>query len=161
MTKNQDEHIKNWISFEEAKAYARSLKLLNRNQWFNHCSKGNMPGDIPRNPDYVYKKVWKGWGDWLGTGRLSPKDRTFRPFHQAREYVHKLGLKNKEEWSEYSKSRNRPADVPSLPPRTYKKYWKGWGDWLGTGYIATSERKYRQFNDAREFAQSPHMKSSM
>lgn len=101
-------HCLRFLPFEEAKAYARSLKLANRKQWFNHCNKVDMPVDIPRNPDYVYKKDWKGWGDWLGTGRLSPKDRTFRPFHEAREYVHKLGLKSKEEWSEYSKSRNRP-----------------------------------------------------
>ena len=28
------------------------------------------------------------------------------------------------------------------------------GDWLGTGYIATHQREYRSFNEAREFARS-------
>ena len=126
-------HCLRFLPFEEAKDYALSLKLANRKQWLNHCSEGHIPGNIPRNPDYVYKKDWKGSGDWLGTGRPSPKDRTFKPFHQARAYVHNLALKNKEDWYEYSKSRNRPHDIPSLPPRAYKMNWKGWGDWLGTG----------------------------
>ena len=29
-----------------------------------------------------------------------------------------------------------------------------WGDWLGTGVIATRERRYRPFHEARTFARS-------
>jgi transposase-like protein len=30
--------------------------------------KGKKPQDIPSNPSSVYEELWKGWGDWLGTG---------------------------------------------------------------------------------------------
>ena len=34
------------------------------------------------------------------------------------------------------------------------KGWVGYGDWLGTGYIAPSLRKHRPFKQARKFAHS-------
>ena len=36
------------------------------------------------------------------------------------------------EWNEWSKSGQRPDDIPSQPYRSYKKEWRGWRDWLGT-----------------------------
>ena len=39
--------------------------------------------------------------------------------------------------------------------RTYAdKGWKSWGDWLGTGTIATHLRQYRPFREARAFARN-------
>jgi hypothetical protein len=32
---------------------------------------------------------------------------------------------------EYTKSRERPKDIPANPARTYKKEWTDWPDWLG------------------------------
>ena len=60
----------------------------------------------------------------------------FRPFVEAREYIHSLKLKNQAEWRAYSKSVNKPADIPATPEKVYRKEWKGMGDWLGTGTIA-------------------------
>jgi hypothetical protein len=128
--------------FENASLYAQSLGFTTRQQWYNYFKEGRIPADIPGNPDYVYEQNWKGWRDWLGTGRKSPRDRTFRPFHTARAYVQSLGLKNKKEWSTYSKCANSPSDIPSLPPRTYRREWKGWGDWLGTGTIAPQDKDW-------------------
>ena len=68
--------------------------------------------------------------------------KKWRPFEEAREFVRSLDLKNENEWRVYSKSRKRPDYIPAGPARTYKKEWKGWGDWLGTGYIANRDRKY-------------------
>ncbi len=60
----------------------------------------------------------------------------WRPFVEARKFVRKLKLKNAGEWEQYSKSGERPDDIPSSPRHTYKKEWTTWGDWLGTGTIA-------------------------
>jgi hypothetical protein len=36
--------------------------------------------------------------------------------------------------------------------RTYKNEgWIGWGDWLGTGHIAAQNKKFRKFNQSRDF----------
>jgi hypothetical protein len=53
-----------------------------------------------------------------------------------------------------------PADISSYPSGTYNnKGWLDWGDWLGTGTIATSLRKYRSFKSARAFARKLGLKS--
>ena len=95
-------------------------------------------------------------GDFLGTGTIAPQNIEYRPFEEAREFVRTLGLKNRKEWYEYSKSGKRPKDIHSSPYQIYKgKGWNGWRDFLGI-----RKREYRQFEEAREFARSLGLKSS-
>ena len=47
-------------------------------------------------------------GDWLGTGRIADHEREFRPFEEAREFVHSLGLQREADWREYCKSGKKP-----------------------------------------------------
>jgi hypothetical protein len=49
----------------------------------------------------VYKKEWKGCGDWLGTGTVAYANKEYKSFEDARAFVHKLQLKSSEEWIEY------------------------------------------------------------
>jgi hypothetical protein len=64
----------------------------------------------------------------------------FLPFKEAREFIHKLGLSKQKEWYEYCKSKGKPENIPSNASHVYRKEWKGWGDWLGTGYITSKTR---------------------
>ena len=102
---------------------------------------------------------WIGWGDWLGTGNVHPSRRKYVSFEEAKEFVHTLRLKNQKEWRSYLKSGKKPTDIPSYPEHTYKKYWIGWGDWLGTGNVHPSRRRYMQFEDSRKFVHSLELKS--
>ena len=43
------------------------------------------------------------------------------PFKKARERVHRQGLKSLKEWGEWSKSGERPTNIPSLPSKTYRE----------------------------------------
>ena len=46
----------------------------------------------------------------------------------------------------------KPEDIPANPNKVYKDSgWKSWGDWFGTGTIATSDRVYWPFPKARAF----------
>ena len=57
--------------------------------------KGRLPQDISASPNKTYAdKGWKGYGDWLGTGAVSPRLRKYRPFVKARVFAHKLKLKS-------------------------------------------------------------------
>jgi superfamily II DNA or RNA helicase len=147
--------------FEEAREYARSLGLKDQQEWIEFSRSGRRPEDVPAAPNRAYAgKGWKGWGDWLGTGRVANQDRIYRPFEEAREYARLLGLKNHDEWREFSRSEERPADIPASPDQVYAgKGWKGWGDWLGTGRVANQDRIYRPFEEAREYARSLGLKS--
>jgi len=75
----------------------------------------------------------------------------FRPFTEARDFVHALKLKNQEEWRTYCKSTSRPTDTPTNPDKIYRTEWKGMGDWLGTGRIASRKMKFLPFEEAKEY----------
>ena len=71
-----------------------------------------------------------------------------------------MGLKNREEWKSYYKSGQKPDDIPANPDRSYKDQgWNGYGDWLGTGTIASQDRVYKPFEDARDYARSLGLKN--
>lgn len=135
--------LKKYKSFEEARIFTRKLGLKSINEWQKYIhnmmpEKGLMPDYIPMSPDVKYKNCgWKNWGDWLGTGILSPKDRKYRSFSKARKYINKLSLKSAKEWQKFCKGEfpdkgTLPTDIPARPDHVYRnKDWKGWNDWLG------------------------------
>jgi hypothetical protein len=67
--------------FRSARAFARSLGLRSYEEWCAYRvgklrGKPAMPDDIPSSPATHYAgKGWKGYPDWLGNGRASPKRR--------------------------------------------------------------------------------------
>lgn len=146
--------------FAEAREFVHSLNLKNQQEWREYYKSPTKPQDIPTNPQIIYKKEWKGWGYWLGTGVVAAKNRKYMSFVKAREFVHKLGLKNQSEWRKYCKSGNKPDEIPTNPHTAYKKEWRGYGDWFGTGYIAPWQRKYKPFAEARKFVHSLQLKTS-
>jgi len=135
--------LREFRPFEEARAFAHGLGLKSNIEWRKYCGgelpeKGILPADIPAAPDKTYRyKGWVNWGDWLGTGTISPHLREFRPFEEARAFVHSLGLKGENEWRKYCRNEmpdkgTLPKDIPTNPNKTYRyKDWVSWGDWLG------------------------------
>jgi hypothetical protein len=118
--------------FNAAREYVHSLGIKSKPEWERYRQSKELPKDIPTDPSSFYRdKGWRSWGDWLGTGNIADKDRNYRSFDKAREFVHTLGMTSKEEWEKYCKSGDKPPDVPYHPDRVYKKDWKWWADWLG------------------------------
>jgi superfamily II DNA or RNA helicase len=153
--------LRQFQSFKDARAFARRLSLKSYSEWNRYCKSGKKPADIPQKPARTYAKAgWAGIGDWLGTGAIATRSREYRPFKKARAFVQRLGLKSFAAWSEYCKSGKKPADIPANPHVTYAKAgWAGFGDWLGTGFVATKLREYRPFKKARAFVQRLGLKS--
>jgi predicted helicase len=131
----------NWRSYEEAREYAQSLRLRNTREWIQHTRTKKFPADIPKTPNFYYKKKFRGYGDFLGTGTITPSLRIYRSFNEAKIYAQSLKLKTQEEWRLHTKSKVFPKDIPSYPPQTYKKEWKFWKDFLGTNYASFEEAK--------------------
>lgn len=142
-----------WRGFAEAREFVHSLQLKNQNDWYTYCKSGGKPDDIPSDPHQVYKaKGWCGLGDWLGTGTVAPRNMSFRPLTEAREFVRGLGLRSQREWKEYCKSGRRPSDIPTNPHVIYRDTgWAGLSDWLGTDTIPSCALKFRPFPEARLF----------
>ena len=155
-------NLREYRSFQEARSFVRSIGLKNSDEWRSYSQSGKRPDDIPASPNQVYKNLgWSGMGDWIGTGSVASFNRQYRPFKDAREFVRGLKLNNQKEWRAFAKSSKRPPNIPSNPWDTYKdKGWAGIGDWIGTGSVASFNRQYRPFKDAREFVRSLGLKSS-
>ena len=85
----------------------------------------------------------------------------YRPFEEARAFVHGLGLKGVKEWKAFAKSGRKPSDIPNAVDRVYKTQgWKDWGDFIGTGNVADAKKNWRPFEEARAFAMSLGLKTS-
>ena len=141
--------------FSEARKFTRSLKFKSGTEWRKYARSSKKPDDIPIEAETVYKAkgTWTNWEDFLNTGK-KPTKQPWRPFSEAREFAHSLNLRGGMAWREYSKSGKRPIDIPGDPATVYKKEWIGMGDWVGTGYIAHTKRRYATYDVAKKFCQS-------
>jgi predicted helicase len=90
---------------------------------------------------------------WENVARVN-----WRPFEEARAYVHGLELESADTWRLYSRSGKKPHDIPVAPNTVYADSgWTSWVDWLGNGRRVGN---WRPFEDARSFARSLGLKSS-
>jgi hypothetical protein len=91
--------------------------------------------DIPASVEFVYKKNWKGWGEFLGTHRIASHLIVYRTYEEAKKYAQSLNLKSRKEWAHLSKTKKLPKDIPAAVSNSdkYKNKWESWGEFLGTG----------------------------
>ena len=141
-------------SFSDARKFVHKQNLSGQKAYSDWSKSAKRPKDIPSNPGRSYKDEWKGWGDWLGTGRVAGVNRVYRTYDEAKKFARKHNLKRKDDWIKYEKT----DDYPSRPDKIYKE-WTTWGDFLGTENVAPTKKKYRSFKDARKFVQSLKFKS--
>lgn len=159
-------HIDEYLSFEEARDFVRSLNLGNTGQWQRYYQ-GKIeglekPDNIPWNPQKIYAEQWNGIKDWIGTD--------WKEFNKAREFVRNLGLNGQVEWRLYCKNEldgyeSKPINIPTDPKRVYEDNgWIDMSDWLGT------QRKKRtnhgvvddtwlSYEDAKEYVHSLKLSS--
>jgi hypothetical protein len=142
-----------WRSFEDARAFVRSLKLKSQKGWQSYCRSGKKPDDIPSEPNTVYAASWVSLRDWLGAGR---RVGGWRSFEDARAFARRLKLKSGVEWRSYCRSGKKPDDIPTKPNTVYAASWVSLRDWLGAGRRVGG---LRSFEDARAFARRLKLKS--
>ena len=143
---------KTYISYENARKYALSLKLKSRKDWITAHNNGLISENIPVSVEQTYKgKGWLDWKSFLGYSRIPNNRREYLEFEEAKKIVRKLGLSNSSDWLKYCKT-HKPENIPSSPRTIYKESgWKGMADWLGTKNISTHNRQYLSFDNAREY----------
>jgi superfamily II DNA or RNA helicase len=151
-----------WMSFEEAREFVRTLNLKSGEEWKKYCLSNKSINNIPKTPLVVYKNSgWISMGDWLGTGRIASNKIIYRDFEDARNFAQMLNLKTSEQWKTYCSSGNLPTDIPRNPHQTYKgKGWIGFGNWLGTNRLANFDIIYMPFDDAKKIVRELGIKSA-
>ena len=145
---------KRTANYEEAKKYARNLKLKSSYEWWAHTKSKAFPSNIPVAINR--HKNFEGFGVFLGTGFIANQKRKIKDYKNAKKYAQSLKLKNHTEWLKHSKSKKFPKDLPVNPDRTYlkSKEWESWGEFLGTGNIADRFKNFRTYKEAKKYAQS-------
>lgn len=143
-----------WKTFEEARTYARSLKLKGFRQWVELAKAKKLAYNVPTHPESAYKgKGWAGTADFLGY-----KTKTIIPFKEARTIARGLKLKGLKDWRQLAATK-LPENLPHNPEGTYKnKGWEGWGDFLGYIGSQPKRRKLVPFEEARDYARSLGLK---
>jgi hypothetical protein len=149
----------NWRPYEEAKKYVQKLFLRTLVDWQKFSISKNRPRDIPTNPQNLYKKNWKSWGEFLGTNTIANNLKKFRSYNNAKKYAQSFKFKNTQEWRKHTKSKNFPTDIPKAVENVYKKNWEGMGTFLGTGFINSQKRKFKTFIQAKKYARLNNIKS--
>ena len=162
-TKNKKAGEIVYRDFVAAREWARSLGLQSQAQWKARAAAGRLPTDIPARPAHVYRH--KGWitiGDWLGKGDRHSKNKQWRDFAEARDYVRSLGLSSWPEFISLCRSGDLPVDIPTEPRRVYRTSgWKSRGDWLGTNTVASINREFLEFEEARKFVRTKDFKNKV
>jgi len=142
----------NWLPFEEVNEWVKRFNFKSQKDWYMFSKSDKFPKDVPSAPYYTYKNQgWKNWGTFLGTGFVSNSNRVFKSFIEAKEYILDFNIKTKSEYISMHKKKMFTQDIPYNPRRTYlNDGWVSWGDFLGTGNIASFNIEYLSYNDAKK-----------
>eukprot|EP00947_MAST-08B_sp_MAST-8B-sp1_P003893 g3893.t1 len=100
--------------------------------------------------------------DFLGSEtKKGFKKGNYLPFASARAWVRQRKMKSKKEWKEWSKSGQRPSNIPSSPEQVYRgKGWVSWMDFLGSETRQGFKKgNYLPFASARAWVRQRKMKS--
>ena len=60
-------NFKNIVSYSDLKKIIKNNSIKNEKDWRNFKKSDKFKAIYPRNPQFFYKKKWKGWPDFLGT----------------------------------------------------------------------------------------------
>jgi len=158
---------RNYVSYDKAKGAALKNGIKTQKQWRAFVgkklplSKMDLSLILPKSPDKIYKITgdWKGWGEFTGQPEKKPqRNVAIISYAKAKAFVIPLKLKNKREWFKYIKGEfpHLPKLIPGIPKSpisTYKikEQSAGWGDFLGTGNVASVNKEFWSFERARTY----------
>ncbi|PTY04602.1 hypothetical protein DB347_17965 [Opitutaceae bacterium EW11] len=169
---NKAPYRREFLPFEEARAFVRELGLESLAEWKRYCAGeipelGVRPENIPSNPNFTYRgKGWAGSRDWLGTGGPQmPRGSDMVPLDEARKFARRLQLSSWTEWRKYVRGELRhlpakPHNVPAIPHACYRaKGWVSYGDFLGSDTVAWHSTDWRSYEDAKAFVSALNLRS--
>lgn len=70
--------------YDRVQAWARRRGITTGKQWLALSASGRLPKALPSNPNATYKAQWRGWCEFLGTGK--PKDEPWAGFDEIKAW---------------------------------------------------------------------------
>jgi hypothetical protein len=139
------EFIKKWVK-------NNLPQIKSAPQWYDYTRDNELPDDISANPKEVYaKRGWIGWGDFLGTGRISSNYVNYFNYNEAKKWIqdNMPNIKTTAKWKKTAKTNVFPNFIPNRPERYYaKRGWVSWGDFLETMKLSNRKRKFISYKEA-------------
>lgn len=166
LSKSQKERF-NFLSYEDCKKWIKENELTKNIKTSNEWNeiKNNLPIFIPKAPLTTYQNEgWESWSDFLGTRN---KKGGWYSYKESKKWIreNKLtkNIKTQKEWYKISKSLLLPKYIPKDPQGCYTREgtWKGWGDFLGTGFIATKNRIYYDYEKCKKWIKNNTLTKSI
>ena len=77
LNKNIGRPKKNFISYEKAQQLVIELGITTVRQFEKWSQSEKRPNNFPSNPSKTYNSKWRGWGEFLGTGRKLRQKKNF------------------------------------------------------------------------------------
>jgi superfamily II DNA or RNA helicase len=140
-----------FVNYELAQKYFKDNNIITQKDWNKHCIAGKRPKNIPRNPQQVYRKEWKNWGEFVGSGFVSYSRRSFLNYKEAKEVLKDKNIKSAKQWKTYCNEGHKQDNIPMNVQDYYSdKGWKGWSDFLGTNTISNKDKIFLTFTEAKK-----------
>ncbi len=158
--KIEHEPIIKILNYNQAKEEMKKYPQIHSSHTYGRWK--DRPKYLPKVPHSYYKK-WKGkakgWQDFLGKNYYNGNVGNYVSFEEARKAVKEIGIVSKTE-HQWVKSWF-PEMLPRHPDDVYAKKWKGWGYYLGTFYVAHSQRKYWSYQKCTNWLKKNKIKSAI
>lgn len=122
---------RNWLSYNEAKAYIQALDLKTQHEYFKWRDSGKRPSTIPSSPNQTYKE-FESWGEFLGTDRVANQCKNYWDYEQAKEFLKILYIKSIDHFKQLYELGIIPKEIPKNPYAYYRRYggWVGYSDFF-------------------------------
>ena len=120
--------MRKFKNYKDAKNFVGSLKFKSMSDYKKYK---NLPQDIPKDAQKIYKKEWESWPVYLNSNFILRKK--WRTYTAVKKYIKKLKLNSIKDYRKLFKTKNLPIDFPASPSAVYKSKFEGWSIFLGTG----------------------------
>jgi superfamily II DNA or RNA helicase len=155
------------LDFEDAKKFLADKGIMSTKDWDKYKKSPEFPDFLPKAPSSYkpYKEHWKGLSDFCGFSnvRYEKNAQKFASYEEAKKIIHPYGFKNREEYKNFSKTKNFPQNLPVDPQKCkqYKDFFS-WGDYLGTGNKRPQDKIFLEFEIAKQYMANhfPEIKNS-
>ncbi|MDA9596964.1 DEAD/DEAH box helicase family protein [Flavobacteriaceae bacterium] len=139
-----------WISYQGFKEFVKSKKIKSKNEWIDYIKSNDLPTNIPRYPEGVYKRK----GEWKGYNDVFLKSNIFSPYSEAKKWAYENNILTRESWIN---SEKRPKNLPKYPERNleYKREWEGWDIFL------QKKSRYLPFRKAKKIIHNLNLKDQL
>jgi very-short-patch-repair endonuclease len=142
--------------YEFAREFVQKLQLKNKRAWsdFTQTDEFSALGRLPASPESSYGPTFTTWGDFLGTGNIANRDKTFMSLEDAKAQIRLIvpRISSEVAWRKANREGRMPASIPKNPKVYYaNEGWIGWGDFLSNGQPPKNLGPFLDYEVAKAF----------